>query len=357
MLKNVEVQENHTVKNYSIQSKNNETLVISILLALLLVIALLSFTMGRYGISVPEILNVFYCKLTGTQSSCPKIVESVLFKVRIPRVLTAILVGGALAVSGAAYQGLFKNPMVSPDILGASAGAGFGAAIGILYSFSFTAVQANAFLFGLIAVIVSYSVSAVVSRGKDAILILVLAGMVISALFSSLITLIKFVADTTSKLPEITYWLMGGLSATNMNDVKMIFLPWLIGIIPIILLRWNLNVMAFGEEEARSMGIETTRIRLVIITAATLLTAASVAVAGIVGWVGLVIPHLARMIVGPNYKGLIPASFLMGSIFLLLVDDVARCFFTIEVPLGVLTAIIGAPFFLYLLMKRKKGWV
>ncbi len=337
--------------------KTQESKIMSVLLLLLLFVLLISFTLGRYGISVPDIINLFYCKITGNQSNYPPMVESVLFKVRIPRVLTAILVGGALAVSGAAYQGLFKNPMVSPDILGASAGAGFGAAIGILFSFSAVAVQANAFIFGIIAVLLSYFISAAVSRGKDAILILVLTGMVVSALFSAFIALIKYVADTDSKLPEITYWLMGRLSAANINDVKMILPPLLIGIIPLILLRWKLNVMVFGEEEARSMGIETAKMRLVVITSATLLTAAAVSVAGIVGWVGLVIPHLARMIAGPNYKILIPASFLLGSIFLLIVDNVARCLFTMEIPLGILTAIIGAPFFIYLLMKRKKGWV
>lgn len=358
-IKNMDVVRNQTecrrAKTFLI--KNQESLIILMLIILLMVILFISFTIGRYGITVPDIIRVLYSKLTGAQSNCPQLIESVLFKVRIPRVLTAILVGGALSVSGAAYQGLFKNPMVSPDILGASAGAGFGAAIAILYSSSAIAIQVSAFLFGIIAVTLSYFISATVSRGKDAILILVLTGMVVAALFSSFITLIKYVADTTSKLPEITYWLMGGLSATNGNDVKIILLPLLLGILPLMFLRWRLNVMVFGEEEARSMGIETSRTRLVVITAATLLTAASVAVAGIVGWVGLVIPHLARMIIGPNYKMLIPASFLLGSIFLLIVDDVARCLLTIEIPLGVLTSIIGAPFFIYLLIKRKKGWV
>lgn len=337
--------------------RNTEGWIMGLLIVLLLSALLISFTIGRYGLSLSDIMHLFYCKLVGTAPNTPEMVESVLFKVRIPRVVAAILVGGALAVSGAAYQGLFKNPMVSPDILGASAGAGFGAAIGILYSFGAVGIQANAFIFGIAAVMLAYFISSVVSRGKDAILILVLTGIVVSALFSSFITLIKYVADTDAKLPEITYWLMGGLSATNINDVKMIILPLLIGMLPLVLLRWRLNVMVFGEEEARSMGIETAQMRLIVITAATLLTAASVAVAGIVGWVGLVIPHLARMIAGPNYKTLVPASFLLGGIFLLIVDNVARCLFTMEIPLGILTSIIGAPFFIYLLMKRKKGWV
>jgi iron complex transport system permease protein len=327
------------------------------LLILLVTAAVISLTMGRYGVPAGDIIHIFYCKLIGIESGSPQIYESVLFKVRIPRALAAILIGGALSVSGAAYQGLFKNPMVSPDILGASAGAGFGAAISILWSFNAVAVQANAFLFGIIAVVLSYLISSAVSRGKDAVLILVLTGMVVSALCSAFITLVKYVADTTNKLPEITYWLMGGLSATNMSDVIMMLLPLMAGFIPLMLLRWQLNVMVFGDDEAKTMGIETSRTRLMVIIAATLLTAASVAVAGIIGWIGLVIPHLARMIIGPNYRMLIPASFLLGSLFLLIIDDVARCLLTMEIPLGVLTAIIGAPFFIYLLLKRRKGWV
>lgn len=335
--------------------KEHLTLVF-LFLALLLVI-LLSFVAGRYAVSIQDIVNVFSSKIAGIQPTCAEMVESVIIKVRLPRIIIAVLVGGALAISGAAYQGLFKNPMVSPDILGASAGSGFGAAIAILSSFSVIGVQFVAFLFGMIAVGLSYYISKVVSRGKDAILILVLTGMVVSTLFSSFVTMIKYVADPYSKLREITYWLMGGLSTASLNDVKIIIVPLMIGLVPLLLLRWQLNVMVFGENEAKAMGVNTKRIRMVVILSATLLTAAAVSVCGMIGWVGLVIPHLSRLIMGPDYKILLSASFLFGGIFLLVVDDLARCLFTMELPLGVLTSIIGAPFFIYLLLKRKKSWL
>ena len=247
--------------------------------------------------------------------------------------------------------------MISPDILGASAGAGFGAAMAILLSLPFIFIQFSAFAFGLLAVGLACLICKMVSRGKDALLILVLSGMIVATFFSSLITLLKYVADPQSKLPEITYWLMGGLSTVSAGDVGMMLVPFTIGIVPLFLLRWQLNAMAFGDEEAKAMGLNTKRLRGIYIISATLLTAAAVAVCGMIGWIGLVIPHLTRMMVGPNHKYLIPASFLMGGIFLLLVDDLARTLFTVEIPLGILTSIIGAPFFVYLLLKRKKGWV
>lgn len=340
------------------RKKAHSVSVVIVLSAIVLLILLFaSFLIGRYQVSAGQVIQVFFSKLTGTACDVPEMVQSVILKVRTPRIFAAILIGGALSVSGATYQGLFKNPMVSPDILGASAGAGFGAAIAILCSFPFLLVQGSAFLFGMAAVGLAYMICKIVSRGKDALLILVLSGMVVSTLFSSLITLTKYVADPYSKLPEITYWLMGGLSAVNASDV-LLFLPLLLcGGIPLFLLRWQLNAMAFGEEEALAMGLNTKRLRAVFILAATLLTASSVAICGMIGWIGLVIPHLTRMLVGPNYKDLMPASFLIGGIFLLAVDNLARTLFTMELPLGILTSILGAPFFVYLLIKRKKGWV
>jgi iron complex transport system permease protein len=326
----------------------------AVLLVLLFFISLL---IGRYHVTPEDVFKVFYSKLFKTDCNVSEMVQSVIIKVRIPRIFAAVLIGGALSAAGAVYQGLFKNPMVSPDILGASAGAGFGAAIAILLSLPFVFIQFSAFIFGILAVGLAYFICKTVSRGKDALLILVLAGMIVSTLFSSLITLSKYIADPYSKLPEITYWLMGGLSAVSKNDVLMLIIPFICGIIPLFLLRWQLNAMAFGDEEAKSMGLNTGKLRKIYIVSATLLTAASVAVCGMIGWIGLVIPHLTRMLVGPNYKFLMPASFLIGGIFLLIVDNLARAIFTVEIPLGILTSIIGAPFFVYLLIKRKKGWV
>ncbi|WP_084145916.1 FecCD family ABC transporter permease [Anaerovorax odorimutans] len=324
---------------------------------ILLLLFFISLFIGRYTITVNDIYNVFYSKLFNTECLVSNMVQSVILKVRIPRIFAAILIGGALSSAGATYQGLFKNPMVSPDILGASAGAGFGAAIAILISLPFIFIQIFAFIFGILGVGIAYLICKIVSRGKDALLILILAGMIVSTLFSSLITLSKYIADPYSKLPEITYWLMGGLSAVSGSDVLLLIIPFMCGIIPLFLLRWQINAMAFGDEEAKAMGLNTGKLRAIFIVSATLLTASSVAVSGMIGWIGLVIPHLSRMLVGPNYKYLMPASFLIGGSFLLIVDNLARTLFTMEIPLGILTSIIGAPFFVYLLIKRKRGWV
>lgn len=324
---------------------------------LLVLLFFISLMLGRYQVSLGDMGAVFYARIFGTECTVSEMIQSVILKVRIPRICAAILIGGALSTAGATYQGLFKNPMISPDILGASAGAGFGAAMAILLSLPFIFIQFSAFAFGLLAVGLACLICKMVSRGKDALLILVLSGMIVATFFSSLITLLKYVADPQSKLPEITYWLMGGLSTVSAGDVGMMLVPFTIGIVPLFLLRWQLNAMAFGDEEAKAMGLNTKRLRGIYIVSATLLTAAAVAVCGMIGWIGLVIPHLTRMMVGPNHKYLIPASFLMGGIFLLLVDDLARTLFTVEIPLGILTSIIGAPFFVYLLLKRKKGWV
>lgn len=331
---------------------------ITIILAVLPIIAFfISFTLGRYGISLTEILNIFFSKILGREVTWTATTETVIFNVRLPRILAAMLVGGALSISGASYQGLFKNPMVSPDILGASAGAGFGAAVGILLSLGIAGIQVTSFLFGLGAVALTFIISTIIGKGNNAVLVLVLTGMVVSTLFTSFISMTKYLADPYSKLPAITFWLMGGLSTISMKDINIIIFPILLGAVPIILLRWKLNVLSFGEEEAKALGIDTSVIRVIIIICSTLLTAASVSICGMIGWVGLIIPHLARMLVGPNYKVLLPASFFIGSTYLLIVDDVARSSFALEIPLGILTSLIGAPFFIYLLIKGKRGWI
>lgn len=328
-------------------------------LTLLLMFAVvLSLNLGRYGIPLRQIAAAFADKFFGLQLSYPRALNAVLFNIRIPRILTAVLVGWALSASGAAYQGLFKNPMVSPDLLGASAGSGFGAAIAILLSFSAVEIQMSAFLFGLLAVSLSYSLSRTIGKNSDMVLILVLTGMVVETLFSSLTSVIKYVADPDSKLPEITFWLMGSLSKVlGMTDVLKLLIPVIIGSVPLLLFRWKLNVLSFGEEEAKALGVDTRRVRLIVILSSTLLTASAISISGMVGWIGLVVPHIARMIVGPDYRKLMPVAMLTGGIFLLLTDDVARTALAVEIPLGILTALIGAPFFLILLLKGKKGWI
>lgn len=327
---------------------------LAIATATLIILFFGSFMLGQYPIDPLGVISTISAKLFGTPCVESEMAQTVVWKIRLPRICAALFVGAALSVAGAVYQGLFKNPMVSPDILGASSGAGFGAALAILLSLPYVFIQTNAFVFGIIAVGLAYGICRAVSSGKDSILMLVLGGMVVSTLFSSFITLTKYVADPDSKLPEITYWLMGSLSTVSLRDVLFLLPPLLIGLVPLASLRWQLNALAFGDEEAQSMGLNVNRLRAIFIFSATLLTAASVAIAGMIGWVGLIIPHMARFIIGPNCRELIPMSFLLGGCFLLIVDNLARNLFVAEIPLGILTSIIGAPFFFYLLFRRKK---
>jgi len=331
-------------------------LVLAILSVLLIVIFLWSFTVGRYAVPLPQLLTVFFSKLSGQSAAWSDALETVLFNIRIPRIIVALIIGAVLAASGAAFQGIFRNPMVSPDILGASAGAGFGASLAILYSLDSLTIQLVAFVFGIIAVLMTYLVSGLISRRNNSVLVLVLTGMVVTSLFSAFISLIKFTADPNNKLPEITFWLMGGLSSIKPKNIPLILVPSIIGIIPMLLFRYKLNALSFGEEEAQSLGIDTKKIRFIYIICATLLTSSAVATGGMIGWVGLIIPHLARILVGPNYKFMLPASILLGGSYLLLIDDLSRTIFTLEIPLSILTAIIGAPFFIYLLYRSRSAW-
>jgi len=277
---------------------------------------------------------------------------STIFNVRLPRIAAVFLVGAALATAGAAYQGMFQNPLVSPDILGASAGAGFGAALAILFNMNAVMIAVFAFLGAIICVFLAYLVSRL-AKG-NATLSLVLGGILVGGLFTSGLSFIKLIADTNDQLPAITYWLMGSFAGITTTQVIFAFVGILIGIIPLILLRWRMNVLTLGEDEARSMGVNTHRLRLISIICATLITAVSVAVAGIIGWIGLVIPHFCRMIFGYDYRRIIPAAIIFGGAFLLVVDDISRSIFTSEIPIGILTAFIGAPIFAYLLITGGK---
>lgn len=346
-----------TTKDKSTNSSKN--LYVMILFIIIFVIVfILSFTVGSYHVSTSEIINIFYAKLTGSFSTLyGSNVENVIFKIRMPRIFAAVMIGAALSVAGSAYQGLFRNPMVSSDILGASGGAGLGAAIGLLLSFNSVQVQSTSFILGLIAVLLTYSISSVINRGEGSILSLILTGMVVANICSAFISIIKYVGDPDNKLPEITFWLMGGLSTVTVRDVLIMIIPMIVGFVPLFILRWKLNVLSFGDEEASSLGVNVKGMRAIVIVCSTLITSVSVSVGGMIGWVGLIIPHLARMIVGPNYKVALPASMIIGSIYLLIVDDVARSLFTMEIPLGILTSLIGAPFFIYLLLKGRRGWI
>lgn len=312
---------------------------------------LLSMTIGRYPLAIEELLRYVFRGEYGDEN-IPVLVE----QVRLPRILGAILVGGALGVSGAAYQGLFRNPMVSPDILGVSAGAGFGAAAAIVCSAGVAGVEASAFVMGLCAVGLSMGVSRVMGR-HDRVLMLVLSGMVVASLFSALLSLMKFVADSESKLPDITFWLMGSLAAVTVEELRIVAPLVLAGLIPLLLASWRLNVLSFGEEEAQTLGVHTGRLRALIVVCASLLTASVVSITGLIGWIGLIIPHIARFMVGPDHRVLLPAAFLTGGSFMLVVDDLARSVTSLEIPLGILTAMVGAPVFLVILkVRNRKAW-
>lgn len=320
----------------------------AVLGAVFLAVLLGSLLLGRYALSPGQLLHMLWTKVTGGAADWPLSDDKVVFAVRLPRVAAAALVGAALAVSGAAYQGMFRNPMVSPDILGASTGAGFGAAVAILLGAGYFGISAAAFCCGLLAVAAAWLVSRL-SRTNQTVA-LILAGMMISSLFSAGTSFVKLVADTQQQLPAITYWLMGSLSSVKDTDVLFLSIPVILGMVPLLALRWRMNLLTLGEEEAQSMGVNTRRLRGTVIVCATLLTSASVAVSGMIGWVGLVIPHFCRMLFGYDYRRLIPAGALFGASFLLIVDDIARLVTTGELPLGILTALVGAPLFVYLIV-------
>ncbi len=325
------------------------------LAALLLALFAASLAIGQFPVSLRDVIDISLGRLPGTAHDAPPMLETVVLQVRLPRVLGAVLVGGALAAAGAAYQAMFRNPLVSPDILGVSAGAGLGAALGIFLALPAWAVQGLALACGLATVFAVYLIAARM-RGNDPMLVLVLAGVVMGALAGAVVSLLKILADPYDQLPAITYWLLGSLASLDAADLNAAWPAVLLGLAPLFLLRWRMNLMSLDDEAGRALGVDPVRLRVIFISAATLMTAAVVSISGVVGWVGLVIPHVARMLVGPNFNRLLPASALLGATYLLLVDDLARSVTITEVPLGILTAFLGAPFFLWLLACGRRVW-
>ena len=320
-----------------------------VLMAVLLILGvLLSVRIGRYPVPLQELLGILGSKLGLVgETFWTKQMESAVWNVRLPRILLSVLVGACLSAAGASYQGVFQNPMASPDILGASAGAGFGAALAILIGLSSRYITLFAFAASLCTVALVFTVSR--HAKGDRVLGLVLAGIMISSLFQSGTSFIKLVADPGNKLPQITYWLMGSLSGASWSDFGIIMLPVTAGMLPLILLRWRLNVLTLGDDEAKALGINAHRLRIGIVVCSTLVTASAVSVSGMIGWVGLVIPHMMRRIVGSDYRYLMPASMLGGGIFLMAVDNISRNVSSSGIPIGILTAFVGAPFFLWLI--------
>lgn len=329
---------------------NSEKSFVVILIFLLFLTAFFALFLGRYSVSPKTVCTILFNKLIGVELSTKE--ASIVLGVRIPRMLLTILVGGGLAISGATFQGIFQNPLVSPDVLGVSSGAAFGAALGILISGNSNVVIFTAMIFGLIGVFFTYSLSKIDKTTST--LSLVLSGMIISALFNALVSLVKYTADPDTKLPEITYWLMGSFSNASYNNIKLVFLPILVGSIVLFALRYKVNILSLGDEEAYALGINPQNTRLIIIIAAAVTTASCITVCGIVGWVGLIIPHISRMLVGVDHNRVIPASAILGAIFMIIIDVVARSAMAAEIPVGILTALIGAPFFA-VIFKRFKG--
>ncbi|WP_242870544.1 FecCD family ABC transporter permease [Eubacterium oxidoreducens] len=340
--------------------KGKYTFFILLFAAVLIILFLTSFLMGRYSIAISDIVAMLWEKIADllhfpqvmhTEATWSARTQSVFFYVRLPRILLACLVGCCLSTAGASYQGIFQNPMAAPDILGASSGAAFGAALAILLGQTTVMITVFAFVSSMVTVLIVTLISRRASGSK--VLVLVLSGIMVSSLFSSGTSYIKLVADPNDQLPAITYWLMGSLTGADIKTVGLVCIPMLIGIIPLMLLRWRMNLLTLGDEEATSMGINTGRIRILVIIFATLITASSVSVSGMIGWVGLVIPHFARRIVGNNYMHLLPMTMIIGAIFLLGVDDISRNLLATEIPLGILTSIVGAPFFIYLIRRKE----
>lgn len=332
------------------KSVRGNKLIMLCLVIILIVLILVSLALGKYPVEPHQVFGILVSKICNIDKFWTDSMEIIFLNVRLPRIILACLVGGALAAAGTSYQYIFLNPMASPDILGASSGAAFGAALALFLYKSGREVTVSAFIFSLITVILVYLISERTKGNK--VLGLILSGIMVSSLFSSGTSFIKLVADPNDQLPAITYWLMGSLSGAKTADIKFAIIPMLIGIVPLILIRWQINILTVGEDEARTMGINTKRIRFITIVCATLLTSASVAVSGMIGWVGLVIPHLSRRLVGNNFVYLLPTSAMFGASFLLLVDNVSRNLWTSEIPIGILTSFIGVPFFLYLITKR-----
>lgn len=330
-----------------------DAVTVSVLVALPLVFAVGSLALGAYAISPLEVCQIIVARVTGQDAGVDAMAANLVWEVRMPRVLAAAMVGAGLSATGALFQGLFKNPLAAPDTLGVSNGAGFGAALAIVLGLSGFGTQLGAIAFGLAAVALAF---AIVARGRASTVTLILSGMLIGSLFSSLVSLLKFVADPTEKLPQIVYWLMGSLSGVG-YDALLAVLPLYLAFMGVLFLfRWKANVLSLGDAEARSFGIDVARDRGIIIASCSVVTALTVSISGIIGWVGIVVPHLARMLVGPDFRRLLPASISLGMCYLIAIDDLCRTVSAFEIPIGVITGIIGVPMFLYFIYRRKVAW-
>lgn len=324
-----------------------------ILFVILAALIVYSLTFGKFPITIAEIWH--YLNGSGLTEEQRETIHTVIVNIRLPRILAAVIIGASLSVAGTAFQAMFVNPLVSPGLLGVLAGASFGACLGILIAKSWFAVQALTFVFGFMAVFIALGIARMYSK-NNVIILLVLGGVISSALFNSLLAVIKYVADPYSQLPAITQWLMGSLTFIDNNMLLLYGIPQLVGILLVVGFSGYLNILSMGDDEAKALGVNVKRIRLIMILLASLISSLTVVMAGMIGWVGLVIPHISRMIVGPNNKLLVPCAALIGAIFLIVADNVSRMLFTVEIPIGITTSLVGIPFFIVILRKTRKGW-
>ena len=325
---------------------------ILILVVLPVAAAIIALGIGRMSISPGEVLDVLSARLSGGHAS-DQLIEKTVMQLRLPRIILAALVGAGLSVSGCAFQSLFANPLATPDTLGVASGAAFGAVLGILMGFDLIGIQIMGLLMGAAAVTLTWLAGS--GKDKGGLSYIVLSGIMIGSLFSALVSLIKFVADEESQLPAITYWLMGSLDKANYHSLALDAPVILIGIALFILIRWRMNLLPLSDDEVRASGINVRLLRIVTVIAATAITASCVSMCGQVGWVGLIIPHMCRMAFGNNHLSIVPASVSLGAVFMIIVDTMARSISAAEIPVSILTAIIGAPFFI-VLMRRSGGW-
>ncbi|MDD2888534.1 MAG: iron ABC transporter permease [Aliarcobacter sp.] len=328
--------------------------IILILFVILILLSLFSLTLGQYDLSIKQIIDFLLYKLGFGEVPNSQLIQNIIVEIRFPRIMASILIGASLAISGVAFQSMFRNPLVSPGILGVLSGASFGAALGMIIFKNFILIQASSFIFGVIAVSIALFIS--MFNKQNQVILLILGGVVSSAFFSSLLSITKYMADPYNQLPAIVYWLMGSLALIDKGTIYIVSIPILLGIFLMIFLSKYLNILSLGDEEARSLGINVKLVRFTIIITATFISAFTVVLAGMIGWVGLVIPHIARLLFGSNNIIIVPITALLGAIYLLIIDNISRMLFTVEIPIGILTSLIGIPFFAYALKNVKKGW-
>lgn len=334
------------------KERDHRNLMISLMALFTIILFIFSLGVGQFEIPLSDTIKILLSPLFDFEQTWDPMMEKVILQIRLPRLIACVLVGGGLALSGAVFQGLFKNPLVSQDILGVSGGAGVGAAIAIALGFTGFGIQAFAFIGGILAVLMVVGIASLI-RNKST-LILVLAGIIVGGFTSSFLTLIKYVVDPEVTLANITYWLMGSLANVIFPDVKMIYIPMVICIIVLLAMRWQINILTLGDNEAKILGKNVRGLRGIFIVCSTILTASAVCISGTIGWFGLVVPHIARLIVGENHQKMIPMSLFTGMVIMMLVDNTARTLTSTEIPLSVITGILGAPVFTYLLL-RKRG--